>query len=89
MRCVIIFVKYLYFSKEALIKSDVQITPSDCAKAVQEPCRISSGFCAIWREIFKKDVHQSVCCDLFRGSLIKFGAFALIPIAAHFFRRKL
>ena len=28
MRCVIIFVKYLYFSKEALIKSDVQITPS-------------------------------------------------------------
>ena len=28
MRCVIIFVKYLYFSQEALIKSDVQITPS-------------------------------------------------------------
>ena len=28
MRCVIIFVKYLYFSKEALIKSDVQIMPS-------------------------------------------------------------
>ena len=28
MRCVIIFVKYLYFSKEDLIKSDVQITPS-------------------------------------------------------------
>ena len=28
MRCVIIFVKYLYFSKEPLIKSDVQITPS-------------------------------------------------------------
>lgn len=28
MRCVIIFVKYLYFSKESLIKSDVQITPS-------------------------------------------------------------
>lgn len=28
MRCVIIFVKFLYFSKEALIKSDVQITPS-------------------------------------------------------------
>lgn len=28
---------------------------------------------------------QSVCCDLFRGSLIKFGAFAFIPIEAHFF----
>ena len=28
MRCVIIFVKYLYFSKKTLIKSDVQITPS-------------------------------------------------------------
>lgn len=28
MRCVIIFVKFLYFSKETLIKSDVQITPS-------------------------------------------------------------
>ncbi len=28
MRCVIIFAKYLYFSKKALIKSDVQITPS-------------------------------------------------------------
>ena len=39
------------FLKEALIKSDVQITPSDfssdCAKAAQESCRISSGFCAI------------------------------------------
>lgn len=28
---------------------------------------------------------QSVCCDLFRGFLIKFGAFAFIPIEAHFF----
>lgn len=53
MRCVIIFLKYLYFSKEALNKSDVQITPSDCVKAVQESCLISSGFCAIWREICK------------------------------------
>ena len=45
------------YSKEALIKSDVQITPSDfssdCAKATQESCRISSGFCAIWRKICK------------------------------------
>ena len=44
-------------TKEALIKSDVQITPSDfssdCAKAAQESCRISSDFCAIWREICK------------------------------------
>lgn len=28
---------------------------------------------------------QSVCCDLFKGSLIKFGAFAFIPIETHFF----
>ena len=39
------------FFKEALIKSDVQITPSDfssdCAKGMQESCRISSAFCAI------------------------------------------
>ena len=41
--------------KEALNKSDVQITPSDfssdCAKGAS--CRISSDFCAIWREICK------------------------------------
>ena len=40
--------------KEALIKSDVQIAPSDfssdCAKATQESCRISSGFCAFLAE---------------------------------------
>ena len=45
-------------TKEALIKSDVQITPSDfssdCAKGAQESCRISSGFCAIWRKRCKK-----------------------------------
>ena len=44
MRCVIIFIKYLYFSKEALIKSDVQITPSDCAKAVQDPVGFQAVF---------------------------------------------
>ena len=44
--------------KEALIKSGVQITPSDfssdCAKAAQESCRISSSFCAIWRKYASK-----------------------------------
>ena len=44
-------------AKEALIKSDVQIAPSnfssDCAKAAQESWRISSSFCAIWRKICK------------------------------------
>ena len=40
--------------KEALIKSDVQIAPSnfssDCAKAAQESWRISSSFCAVLAE---------------------------------------
>ena len=40
--------------KETLIKSDVQIAPSnfssDCAKTVQESWRISSSFCAVLAE---------------------------------------
>ena len=31
-----------------------------------------AGFVLFWRKICKVDVHQSVCCDLIRGSLKRF-----------------
>lgn len=49
MRCVIIFVKYLYFSKKTLIKSDVQITPSMSRRGNPYDNALAENFFSIFK----------------------------------------